>query len=49
MRLRIERGRVQQLREQLSAAHDTIEDVCCGTRLECVRCGKLRPCLCQDS
>jgi hypothetical protein len=28
---------------------DTIEDIACGARIECSRCGKPRPCLCMDS
>jgi hypothetical protein len=41
--------RITELLLQLSQANQTIEDVACGTRLDCPRCGKVRPCLCQDS
>lgn len=37
-----------QLRADLAQARQTIEDVCCGTRIICETCGKPRPCCCHD-
>lgn len=37
------------LRAALAEADQCIEDVCTGGRLECTVCGKIRPCLCQDT
>ncbi len=28
-------------------ATQTIEDVCCGAGMKCVRCGKTLPCVCE--
>lgn len=28
-------------------AWEALEDVCCGTRMQCVRCGKDMPCMCE--
>ncbi len=27
---------------------ETVEDVACGTRIDCPKCGKLQPCLCGN-
>ena len=43
------RSKVKQLESDLADARQTIEDVACGTRLDCPKCGKLQPCLCQNT
>lgn len=41
-------ARIAELEREVSAGNECIEDVCCGATLECVKCGKPRPCLCMD-
>lgn len=38
-----------RFKQEVADCRQTIEDVCIGVALECTRCGKPRPCLCQDS
>lgn len=40
--------RICELEKELAEADQTIEDVCCSGRLICPKCGKSRPCCCQD-
>lgn len=41
--------RIGDLELSLRESEECIEDVCCGATLECVKCGKPRPCLCMDA
>jgi hypothetical protein len=38
----------RQPRPAAASAWETVEDVACGTRIDCPQCGKLQPCLCGN-
>lgn len=49
-------ARVGELEKELAEAKkeacdnwQVLESVCCGEGIPCVKCGKQRPCLCQDT
>lgn len=41
------KSELQRLREQVELFKDLVETVAIGTRLECVKCGKFKPCMCD--
>ena len=45
--LRAAHDEIARLNHELETARGTIEDVCIGTALPCVTCGKLKPCCCD--
>jgi hypothetical protein len=38
----------ERLKQELSEHWSCIEDICCGAGIECPKCGKQRPCCCND-
>lgn len=44
---RIYRQQIDDLRAQLAAYWQTVEDVACGATIDCVVCGQSKPCKCD--
>lgn len=42
-------ARIDELELALARARDTQEDIACGTKLDCVVCGKPKPCGCDKT
>ncbi len=40
-------GEIDRLNLALAASRQTTEDIACGAKMECLRCGKLKPCDCD--
>ncbi len=36
-----------ELRQKVQSNWETVEDVCIGTQVECVKCENLKPCMCD--
>jgi succinate dehydrogenase hydrophobic anchor subunit len=41
------RSVIADLKSQLKETRETLESVCVGEQLECGKCGKYKPCLCD--
>lgn len=39
----------RELKAKVAAMWETVEDVACGTQIECVVCGGYKPCMCDKS
>ncbi len=37
------------LRSRVDGTMQCVEEVAIGQQLECIQCGKFRPCMCQDA
>lgn len=40
---------IDRLTLALAASRQTTEDIACGAKMECIRCGRLKPCECDHT